>query len=345
MNVLIGIGHPAHVHFYRNAIDELQSQGYSVHVVTKRRNLAIELLDGYNIEYTIAGRSKIQHSNPLAMGLAFLHFEYEVIREVRRHEPNVVTGIGNIPLSHASAIFDCSSVIFTDTEHATFANKITFPFADYIVTPECFEQDVGPKQVRYPGYHELAYLHPNRFDPDPSILHDVGLDQDDRFVILRVVDWNAIHDAGDSGFENVEDVVESLEATGVRVFITAESDIPESVEHCKLSISPHRIHHLMKYADLFIGESATMATESAVLGTPSIFVSTSRRGYTNELENKYGLVYNYSGPNRQALALSKACSVLQNYDPDIWNRRRKRMLEDKTDTTQFLIEEIESKIG
>ena len=34
----------------------------------------------------------------------------------------------------------------------------------------------------------------------------------------------------------------------------------------------------MYYADLFVGESATMASEYAVLGTPAIFVSTSRRG-------------------------------------------------------------------
>jgi predicted glycosyltransferase len=47
----------------------------------------------------------------------------------------------------------------------------------------------------------------------------------------------------------------------------------------------------MYYADLFIGESATMASESAVLGTPAIFVSTLQAGVLNEIEEKYGLLY------------------------------------------------------
>ncbi|MDB2293252.1 DUF354 domain-containing protein [Halorubrum ezzemoulense] len=340
MDILIGIGHPAHVHFYRNTIEELRSRGYEVGVVTKKRDLAVELLDAYDIEYTVAGNSNIQKDSLLRMALPFLHLEIDVLREVRKNQPAVVTGIGNIPLSHASTIFDCQSKIFVDTEHAHLANNLTFPFADQIFTPECYQDDLGPKQIRYPGYHELAYLHPNQFDPDPTILNEAGLDEDERFVILRLVDWNAAHDIGDGGFDNVVDVVESLEQTGVRVFITAEGDVPEAVEHCQLAIEPHRIHHLMYYADLFIGESATMATESAVLGTPGVFVSSSRRGYTDELEERYDMVFNFSGKERQSKGIQKAISILNDYDQKLWDQKREELLEDKIDTTQFIIKQI-----
>ncbi|TKR25459.1 DUF354 domain-containing protein [Natronomonas salsuginis] len=342
-DIVIGIGHPAHVHFYKNAIKELSESGYKVHVVSKRRPLAIDLLQNYGIEHKVAGRLRIQHDSLLKTALSFASFELDMINEARKHNPSVVTGVGNIPLSHASAIFDCESLIFTDTEHAELANRITFPFADRIYTPDCYIGDIGIKQVRYPSYHELAYLHPKRFEPDPTVLDDVNVNPDDSFVILRLVAWNAIHDMGDSGFENLHDIVTALEETGVEVFITSEAPLPESVSDRRLTIEPHRIHDLMYYADLFIGESATMATESAVLGTPAIFVSSSRRGYTNELEDEYGLVFNYSGPNRQINGLNQAISILDEYDETVWRKRREQLLKEKIDTTDFIIDQITSR--
>ena len=340
MDVVVGLGHPAHVHFYRNAIEELETRGHEVHVITKKRPLAIDLLNAYNIDHEVAGRWEVQHENPLKTGLSFFSFECDVISTVRQYSPEVVTGIGNIPLAHASSIFDCTSLIFTDTEHATFANSITFPFSDYIYTPTCFQLDIGENQIEYPSYHELAYLHPDRFIPDPGVLDDLGISSDERFVILRTVAWNAIHDAGDSGFDSIIEVVNEIEDQGIRVLITAEDELPKSLKKNQISIDPHRIHNLQYYADLFVGESATMATESAVLGTPSIFVSTVTPGTMEELEHEYGLVSNFSGDSRQFNAMNTAISILENYDQELWDERRQTVLDDKIDTTDLILDRI-----
>ena len=37
-----------------------------------------------------------------------------------------------------------------------------------------------------------------------------------------------------------------------------------------------------------------MASEAAILGTPSIYINTLRLSYTDEEEAKYDLLYNYS---------------------------------------------------
>ena len=340
MDIVVGLGHPAHVHFYRNPINELETRGHEVHVVTKKRPLAIDLLNAYNIEHEVAGRWRIQHHNRLKTGLSFFSFEFDVINAVGKYNPDVVTGIGNIPLAHASSIFDCTSVIFTDTEHASFANSITFPFADYIYTPEFCRSDIGPKHRKYPSYHELAYLHPTRFTPDPNVLDKIGLNEDDRFVILRTVDWNAIHDVGDSGIDCIHDIVEGFERRGTNVLITAEGEIPEPLTDRRISIESHRIHNLMYYADLYIGESATMATESAVLGTPAIYISTYECGNTNELDEQYGLVFNYHNDERQQDAFERAISILEDYSTEEWERRRKRMLEDRIDLTPFIVDKL-----
>ncbi len=86
-----------------------------------------------------------------------------------------------------------------------------------------------------------------------------------------------------------------------------------------------------------------MACESALLGTPAIFVSTSTRGYLNEQERKYGMVYTYSDPNTcQADGVKRALSILS--DPDSgpkYEKRRQIMLQEKIGVTQFIVEQIE----
>lgn len=335
LTVFFTIRHPARVHLYRNTIDKLSSDGASVHTVVVGSKIIIDLLDTYGIDYECIAST---HDSIPGLIIEQSKIESKILSRSIKTEPDLM--IDGIAAQHVSKVVGATSVSFMDTEHATFTKKITVPFTDKIYTPDCYQQDFGEKQIRYPGYHELAYLHPNRFDPDPTVLDEVGLVAGDPFVILRLVGWDAVHDLGDSGFEDIEDVVTALEEMGAKVLITAEDTVPESVEHCQLSIEPHRIHDLMYYADLFIGESATMASESAALGTPAVFVSSSRRGYTDELEEEYGLVFNYSGPNRQRNGLKKALSILESYDEQLWEDRRKKMLEDKIDTTEFILEQI-----
>jgi predicted glycosyltransferase len=70
------------------------------------------------------------------------------------------------------------------------------------------------------------------------------------------------------------------------VFISSESRLPEELSPYNLPISVDKMHHLMAFANLYIGESATMASECAVLGVPAIFIATTGRGYTTEQEQK-----------------------------------------------------------
>jgi predicted glycosyltransferase len=83
-----------------------------------------------------------------------------------------------------------------------------------------------------------------------------------------------------------------------------------------------------------------MASEAAVLGVPAIFLSTSTRGYTNEQEHKYRLVYGFS---EQDQALAKAQELL--HRPDLcsqWQKRRIRMLDEVTDVTAHVVDVVEA---
>src|SRR4029450_1049364 len=76
---------------------------------------------------------------------------------------------------------------------------LTYPWATRICTPQAFKKALPRAQFRYRGLHELAYLDPRRFVPDPAIRTEMGLRPDEPFAILRLVSWKAAHDRGHRG--------------------------------------------------------------------------------------------------------------------------------------------------
>ena len=83
-----------------------------------------------------------------------------------------------------------------------------------------------------------------------------------------------------------------------------------------------------------------MATEASVLGTPSIYVSSlvGTMGNFIELEENYGIVFSFQDAE---LGIRKATELLQ--QPNLkqeWTRKRERLLSDKIDVTQFMVDLI-----
>jgi len=302
------------------------------------RGIVPNLLDAYHIEYCLVG--KRIHGLP---GMAFsqIRYEYNLYRLAKKFNPDILLGIGGPANSHVGKLIRKPSIVFTDTEHARLSNLITFPFADVICTPSCFKKDLGKKQVRYNGYHELAYLHPNYFKPDPSVLSELGLSENDRFIIVRFVSWMASHDIRQHGFDLAKKrkLVEEIGKYG-RVLITSESHLPEELEKYRITIPPEKIHDLLYYATMYIGEGGTMASESAVLGVPAIRVSSfPRNGYIEELEEKYGLVHSLLP---QEDYLGEVTTLLNNKDlKQDYQKKRDILLNEKINVTQFMVGFIE----
>ncbi|TKX69200.1 DUF354 domain-containing protein [Halorubrum sp. GN11GM_10-3_MGM] len=341
MKIIFTIQHPAHVHLFRNSIRILEKKGHTTHVVARKKDITIDVLEQYNIHHEVL-------AEPVNCTPEYIirqtQYEINVLKYAINVDPDLIVGMGEPSVAHVSSILRIPGIIFTDTENAILQNILSFPFADRVYTPTCYEGNTGKNQIRYSGYHELAYLHPNQFSPEPTILNQLGLDISDKFVIVRLNAWNSAHDLRDSGLDEIETAISKIAATGAKVLITSEPDIPDSLRKYHVDIPVDEIHNLMYYSNLLFGESATMAAESAVLGTPAIFVSTSRRGYTNELGDRYGLVYTFSGSDRQAAGVEKAVSILNKNDKKKWRSRRSQLLSDKIDTTEFIIDEIEGLI-
>lgn len=332
---VVTIQHPAHVHFFRHAIAELSAAGHEVYVFVRRNEVAVELLERYAIDHTVlAGEA----SGLASLAVTQATYELRLLRAIRGLDPDVIAGIGGVAAAHVSTVLDARGIVFTDTEHATIVNTLASPFADVVCTPDCFETNLGTRHVRYPAYHELAYLHPDRFDPDPTVLEEIHGNPGDPIVVLRIGAWDSSHDVGQGGFADIRDVVDRLEDAGARPVITSEVSLPPSMENYRLSLDPHRVHDLLYYADCYLGEGATMAAESAVLGTPAIYVNSLSMGYTSELESEFGLLSQFDGNRRHERAIARAKTVLANDGDDPWACRREQLVREKVDTTTVILD-------
>ena len=134
------------------------------------------------------------------------------------------------------------------------------------------------------------YLHPDEFTPDPAVLEALGLKVGEPFFVVRFVAWGASHDIGEHGFSLADkrELLRELSNYG-QVLLSVEGDVDPEFQPFVTTFPLEKIHHLLAFATLYIGEGGTMLTEAALSGTPALFVSTLRAGNWDDLRNNYGL--------------------------------------------------------
>lgn len=335
--VLIDINHPAHVHLFRHFIQEMKSRGNDVIVMAKDVNSITNLLKLYKIDYISTGRKKDHILQKYFY--EFFHL-LKVLGIVLRRRVDYGIGVSMV-LPIVSKLTPMKSFALDDDDLAAtpIFGKFT-SYADVILNPDALaHEERGSRQLCHPSYHELAYLHPNRFVPEPTILRDIGLQPGEPFFILRFNAFKAHHDAGAQGLSTGQKlkIIDFLKSFG-RIFITTERTIEPALRAYQLPVSPEKIHSLLYYATLFVGDSQTMTTEAALLGTPALKLNSfaGRLSIPNELEHRYQLCFSYQ-PHEFAALMDKIEGLMLTDDVKaIWQARRDAMLSDKVDLTTFL---------
>lgn len=337
MNILIDINHPAHVHYFRNLYKRLEYEGHKVIVVSRNKEIEQELLSEYGIPFISRGKGAKS-----VLG-KFLYQGYAVAKLgmlIWQHKIDKVVSFMHPYGAQAAWLLRKESILFSDTENAKMHHKMSVPFATEVHTPACFEGVLGKKHKRFNSFMELSYLHPNYFSPDKSVLSQLNLKNGKPITIVRFVSWGAVHDIGHTGISKGDKInlVNQLSEIS-NVYISSEGGLPEELKGYELSIDKSKMHSLLHYSDLFVGESATMASESAMLGTPAIFIDNEGRGYTNLLEKKYGIVSNFRENSEDVKkAVAKAISILQSKTD--YKAVRKQILADCIDTSEYIYEQI-----
>jgi len=335
LNILIDIGHPADFHLFRNYAKEMQSRGHTILFTARQKEFEKELLKSYGFNYQCFGRP-FKSAPGKVWGMAY--FSFRMLLVALKFKPDQFVSHGSFYACLVSVLLRKPHISTEDTGNMEQV-RLYRPLTNVILVPHSFHLELGKKQLRYPGNHELAYLHPRRFQPDPSIRKALGMEEGQPYVLLRFVGWHASHDMGHRGLSEASKLKAVQEFSRyARVFISSEKPLSPELAPFRLPLPPEKIHDVIAFSSMVYGESATMASEAAVLGVPAIYLDNTGRCYTREEEKKYGLVFNFTESlHDQEESIRKGCILLRSLPyGNVWQEKRNLLLSEMMDVTAFL---------
>ena len=336
MKYFFYFGHPSQFLFQKNNLRILKDNGHQVYLYIKTKDVLQKIIEkeGFPFKNVLPVGRK---SNIIGIFWGLIKRNISLAREIIKYKPDLL--ISSDPsFAQLGFLFRIPSLNFIDDDIdlTGYYSVLTYPFSTVIITPEsCRVGRYSSKRISYSGYMKLAYLHPKQFQPDPGV---IGFLASTPFYLIRLTKLTAHHDHGIKGISKdvLRNLVSLLSKTG-QVFISSESELPVEFKLYQLNIVPSQIHHYLYYAKMLVCDSQSMAGEAAMLGTPSIRISSfaGKLSTLEELEHKYQLTFGIL-PDDQNKLYDKINELLFMIDlKEEFMHRRQRMLEDKINVTQF----------
>ncbi len=338
MKIFIDIGHPAHVHYFKNFIKIMQNKGHDYFITAREKDISFDLLKKYNLKYKTRGSGGNSFIGKL---IYIIKADYILYKFSKIFKPDIFLSFGSPYLAHVSKFLRKPHIAFSDTEHAKYEFMMLLPFKYKIFTPDSFLNHLGKNHYFFKGYMESCYLHPKYFRPNPKSLDYLNLKKNEKFIIVRFVSWNASHDYGHGGINHNQKlfIINKLSNYG-KVFISSEDKLPDELEKYKLKIPPEKMHDILHYANLYLGESITMSTESVLLGTPSIVISSlPEMGVPRDLE-KYKMSWWFKNfTNDIEVIIDKIFMT----PASTFKKIKERIINENDDITDFMVKIIEKE--
>ncbi|MCD4832949.1 MAG: DUF354 domain-containing protein [Bacteroidales bacterium] len=339
MNILVDIGHPAHVHFFYPIIKRLKKQGYNILLSIREKDCSVQIACSYKLNYITKGKGSY----------SFLLKPFYLVRSVRKiysiakkFKPDIFLSFASPYAGLVSRLLNKPHIVFDDTEPDPVLQCIYRNFSTQIITPACFQKDFGKKHIKINSYKELAYLSPQNFQTDPDFRKELGFQNDQEYILVRLVNHGAMHDLFSKKWPYADKMhfVERLTKI-YPIVISSEIPLPQCLEKFRFRLSEDKFLHALAHAKILVGESATVATESAMLGVPALFIDYSTRGYINEIEKEYGLIKHLQPTENE---LKKAEDfihhIMKNPVNKEYQQNKQKLLSEKDDVVGFMVETV-----
>jgi predicted glycosyltransferase len=296
MKILIDIGHPGHVHYFRNTIKNLESKGHTTIITARDKGVIRNLLYFYNLPYINRGVGKDSRIGKL---LYMMKADALLLFHAKKFKPDLFLSFSSPYAAQVASILRKPHIALNDTEHTDkIHSKFTYPFSTSIITPESYQNQLGEKQIKFNNIIEALYLHHKYFTPNANIFKYLNIEASQKYVLLRFVSWNAHHDYGQSGINlETKRALIKLLSPRYKVLISSEGELDDEFKQYQINIPPEKMHDVLYYASLFVGESGTMASESSFLGTPAVYINSLPLMCYLQLEQEAGILKHFSSSN------------------------------------------------
>jgi predicted glycosyltransferase len=314
----------------------MEKKGHEIFFTVRDKEHELYLLSTYGFKYRSFGRHRKSKIGKI-MGL--FSFNIKMLRTALSFKPDIFLSHGSIYAAQIAWLLNKPHISMEDTGNMEQV-CLYRPFTKVILTPMTFDKYLGSKQIQLKTYHELAYLNSLYFKKSPGVLKLLNIKQGENYCIIRLVSWNATHDAGKAGLSEIEltEIVNFL-SSKMKVFISSEQKLSPDLLKYKLTLSPDIIHDVLAFSSLVISEGATLAAEAGFLGIPTIYINPQQTCNNKELEEN-GCVFNFKNGNG---VLEKAKDIISDLNiKTIIEINSSKLVNNKIDLTLFMVWFIEN---
>ena len=163
MKILIDILHPADINFFKNAVCALDNKNANITITVRPRGRMCAILKDElpDIQFTPVGKYYNSASRKL---FSIATRKFNLLMFLRKRKFDLCISFGffvGIP----SRFCRIPSVLFGDDYEYKLTYYLSKFCGDYFVIPSCIPT-TGKNILKYNGFKELAYLHPNYFEPN-----------------------------------------------------------------------------------------------------------------------------------------------------------------------------------
>jgi uncharacterized protein len=271
MRVWVDLTNSPHVLVMRPVIRALEAQGAEVSVTARDFAQTLGLLERFGIEHDAIGRHRGGRLGAKAAGLAGRSLALARWARGRRFDLALGHGSNDVTVAARLLSVPCSTTF--DYEWARVQHTVNCRLAQAVVVPEAIPPErLAPygatpaKLHRYPGLKEEYYL--ADFEPDPSVLADLGLDPARPIAVVRTPPEVSLYHR----FENplFAGVLERLRGEQAVVLPRTPEQRAELAREGGFTVPERAIdaQSLIALADLVISAGGTMNREAVALGTP-----------------------------------------------------------------------------
>jgi uncharacterized protein len=287
--IWVDLTNPAHVVVLRPLVELLEADEHEVTLTARPLSHTTELLDDWGHPYTAIGHHG--GASRLGKALAAGSRTAQAFAFARGKRFDYGLAHGSTDLPPVARVLGFPDTTMFDYEWARLQHELNCRLATRVLVPDAIPAERiapygarPPKLVRYPGLKEEYYL--ADFEPDPSVLDELGLDREPVIAVVRTAPSYALY-LGGSENELLPRVLRRLLDEGAQVVVLARTDEQRQAlrELDPELVIPERAvdgRSLAALADLVVSAGGTMIREAAVLGTPVWSIFEGRLGAVDE---------------------------------------------------------------
>ena len=280
---MLDITHIPHVNFYINSLAPLEEY-FNLKLVARPRGNLVKIIEA---DWNLAPDQIIgKHRKSLLGKIAdYTIRDIEIYDFIKTNKIDYSTTIGGISTIHMSHFSKIPCTFFTDDLEYKSSFKLSHSKSSLTVIPDCFEID-DSRIIKYSGFKELANLHPDVFNPNPLILDEYSLKENNFVLIREQLPVSLVY--RDARIGQLREVAKKVNELGLKLVFSLEGeDKRNDYESMGIILEEPVIdfHSLLYYSSFVISSGDSLAREAALLGTPAIYTGGRDMKINEELIN------------------------------------------------------------